>query len=214
MVESKGWSWDLNQAQEWETPSEDSYYYLWRWRSLGFTKLLDLGCGLGRHALQFAREGYSVDAFDLSPEGLVRLKKQTEAEQLTIRITEGDMMKLPYGDEQFDCLFSFHCIYHTDKAGLNRVLSEISRVLRPGGELFLTLNSKSNPSFRNPAYTRIDGNTLLKTHGPEIDVPHCYLDEEEVREVMAGFELLRLRHIQDFHEGGSGWHFFIHARRG
>lgn len=134
-------------------------------------------------------------------------------ENLSIRLHQGDMKQLPFRNNQFDCIFSYHCIYHTDKSGLIQVLEEIHRVLKRGGEIFVTLNSKNSSSFNSSHYPRIDDNTILKSHGAEIEVPQCYLDEHEVREVLKHFQMIRLRLIQDIYEGGSGWHFFIHARK-
>jgi hypothetical protein len=87
------------------------------------------------------------------------------------------------------------------------------RTVREGGEIFITLNSKNSPTFHNPDYPRIDDNTIMKTLGPELGVPQCYLDEQEVREVMKDFGLIRLRLIQDIHDKGCGWHYFVHAKK-
>ena len=51
----------------------------------GETVLLDFGCGLGRHAVFFAKSGFSVSAFDLSREGVARLDEWKEQEGLDIK---------------------------------------------------------------------------------------------------------------------------------
>lgn len=63
---SKAWDWDKNNDEIWFTPSEDSYFLINRWKDKGFNKFLDLGCGRGRHSIQFARYGFEVNSFDLS----------------------------------------------------------------------------------------------------------------------------------------------------
>ena len=57
MVQSKGWDWENANQSAWLKPTEDSYY-LWQvWKEKGYSKLLDLGTGLGRHAVHFAKNG-------------------------------------------------------------------------------------------------------------------------------------------------------------
>ncbi len=43
MIESKPWDWSKNESTQWLIPTIES------WKSKGFKKFLDLGCGLGRH---------------------------------------------------------------------------------------------------------------------------------------------------------------------
>ncbi len=57
------------------------------------------------------------------------------------------MHSLSFENSTFDAVFSFHVIYHTDSKGIKKVISEIERVLKTTGELFVTLNSKNNTSY-------------------------------------------------------------------
>ncbi|MEN2984151.1 MAG: methyltransferase domain-containing protein [Dictyoglomaceae bacterium] len=75
-MESKGWDWNKVKEEIWDNPSEDIYYTLSRWKRLGKTRLLDLGCGKGRHALFFAKEGFEVYALDISESGINILKER------------------------------------------------------------------------------------------------------------------------------------------
>ena len=50
----------------------------------GQLRALDLGCGVGRHALLFARLGFDVSAVDLAEAGLAEVRRGAEAEGLTI----------------------------------------------------------------------------------------------------------------------------------
>lgn len=57
-------------------------------------RLLDLGCGTGRHAMDMAKRGYEVTAVDLSPEMIRYLKQETEQQQLPIQASVGDLRDL------------------------------------------------------------------------------------------------------------------------
>lgn len=213
MAKSKAWDWESVTGTIWHEPSEDAYYYLNRWKKQGFKKFLDLGCGLGRHSILFAQNGFEVDALDLSDKGLEVLKEKAEGLGFQINLSLGDMNSLPYASESFDCLLAYHVISHTDSVGIKKIIEELGRVLKTGGEFFITLCSKNSPSFASGRYKNLDANTILKDEEPEVDVPHFYSDTAGVKELLREFEIIRLRHIEDIYDNTSGWHYFIHGRK-
>ncbi len=192
MIESKPWDWSKNESNKWLIPAIESCYLAEAWTSKGFRDLLDLGSGLGRHSIYFAKKGFNVNAVDLSDYGLDHLNDWAKKEHLTIKAQKSDMLNLPFPDDCFDCLMSYNVIYHTDTAGFIRTLAEIKRVLRPGGEAFLTLISKKSGSYINAdSSRRIDANTILKNESEvEYDVPHFYVDIEDIKNYLADFEFV------------------------
>jgi ubiquinone/menaquinone biosynthesis C-methylase UbiE len=139
MAESRAWNWQsLKSDNEWEEPSEQIHYLTWRWRGKGLGRVLDLGCGLGRHSLFLAESGFEVDAFDLAAEAVGQLREKSQQRGLALSVKHGDMLDLPYPDAVFDYLVAYHVIYHSDCAGVERVISEIHRVLKPGAEIYVT----------------------------------------------------------------------------
>jgi SAM-dependent methyltransferase len=213
-MESVSWNWAaVEERAMWEDPAEESYYLAHRWTRDGRRRVLDLGCGLGRHSLLFARAGMSVDACDLSPDAVRELGERGRAAGLAVTVRRGDMLSLPYPDGAFDCLLAFHVIYHTDRPGLERIVSEIRRVLVPGGELFVTLNSTESPQLRDPRFRRVAPNVIVKTEGAEKGVPHIYVDETDVRELMAGFTLHLFHHKQEIGPDWRAAHWFLLAEK-
>ena len=75
MVISKAWDWQQVVNSRWDNPSEDSLYFLYRWKQKDFTNFLDLGCGKGRHSILFAENGFNVTAVDLSEYSVKKLKE-------------------------------------------------------------------------------------------------------------------------------------------
>lgn len=212
MVESRAWDWKKNDQDFWNDPSEESYYLADRWLKKGYRDFLDLGCGLGRHSLLFARRGFAVRALDLSPDAVTGLRER--GADFGIECACGDMASLPYADETFDCLLAYHVISHTDTAGIREITGEIERVLKKGGEFFVTLCSKKSWSYRDAGYPRHDDNTVIKTgDGPENGIPHFYADDSAVREIFSGLDLINVRLVQDIMVFGSelrdSWHYFI-----
>jgi ubiquinone/menaquinone biosynthesis C-methylase UbiE len=213
MIESKSWNWDIVTEDFWTIPSEDIYYYLNKWLKLGFKIFLDIGCGLGRHSILFAKNGFEAHAFDLSESGLKIFIEQIKNEKLNISVKLGDMLSLPYNDNCFDCILAYHSIYHTDSSGIKKTISEIYRVLKKDGEAFLTFNSKNNPSFKINSNKKIDENTVIKTEGNEANIPHYYADTNDLKYLLKDFKIIKIRQIEDIWEENSSWHYFVNIKK-
>lgn len=215
MCISKPWDWSKSEKAYWLTPSEESYYLAARWQGQGRRALLDLGCGLGRHAVFFAKQGFAVSATDLSAEGIAHLQRWAAQEGLQIPTQQADMLRLPYTDAAFDCVLSYHVLSHTDTAGIRQTLAELRRVLKPGGECFLTLCSKETWSFAEAGFPRLDANTVIKRDsGPEDGVPHFFVSLADIPSLLQGFTLLQVRHIDDCWFDGKAQnskHYYILA---
>ena len=86
MVKSEAWNWAAIADPRWQEPAEEVDHLVERWGRAGKVHLLDLGCGVGRHALFFAARGFEVDAFDLSPSGLAAAEEAAAARGLAVRM--------------------------------------------------------------------------------------------------------------------------------
>jgi SAM-dependent methyltransferase len=97
-------------------------------------RVLEVGCGWGELAEWIAREtGAEVTAVDLSPR-MVAL-----ARERGIDAAVADVQALPFGEGAFDIAVAAWMLYHVPD--LERGLSELARVLRPGGRLVVATNS-------------------------------------------------------------------------
>lgn len=217
---SKAWDWSKNTQDFWNYPSEESYYLLNRWTEKNYKDFLDLGCGLGRHSLLFAQNGFKVHSFDLSEEAISNVREKIAKLSLRKRImcATGDMNELPYKDDSFDCILAYHVISHTDTQGIKRIVKEVNRVLRKGGEFFVTLCSKKAWSFQETGFPKYDDNTVVKKEdGPEDGIPHFYADEITIKELFNNYKLVNVKHVQDMVLNGSelknSWHYFILGER-
>jgi len=213
MIKSKEWNWSANVGDYWKNVADEFLPLALKWKIENLNTVLDLGCGIGRNAIALAKLGFLVSAFDLSEDGLAQLQKEMQRENLSIDIKLGDMLTLPYESAFFDCVLAFHSIYHTDYSGLGKVLSEISRVTKKDGQIFITLNSKDSDAWAIYADRRIDAYTLLKTEGPEVDVPHTYLDYVDVGHLMKEFQIQKIQQIFDYWEGRKHAHFYVTAKK-
>lgn len=191
---TKAWDWSKNTDDYWRIPCIESAFLAERWQAEGLNAFLDLGCGLGRHAVYMGKHGFEVTAFDLSDEAVQATRNWAERENLQIESRTGNMLALPFKNDSFDCIIAYNVIYHTDTIGFQTALEEIRRVLRPGGELFLTLISKNTWSFAHADKSkRIDENTILRNENETGEnIPHFFVDLKDIKQFFTDFELIRL----------------------
>jgi ubiquinone/menaquinone biosynthesis C-methylase UbiE len=114
----------------------------WAFDGLPRTRLLEIGCGMGRTALHFASHFESVDAVDVSPEMVRRARELCPAPNLRFHTIDGASLPL-FEDRTFDAVFSFLVLQHVpSEEVLQSLLSEVSRVLRPGGRAALQFDTR------------------------------------------------------------------------
>ena len=117
-------------------------YAPWMKRVIGFDgfrgkDLLEIGCGTGTDLLQFARAGARVTGLDLTPRSVQIAARRFEVHGLEGKFGIGDAENLAFPDASFDAVYSFGVLHHTPETG--RAVSEIHRVLRPGGQALVML---------------------------------------------------------------------------
>jgi SAM-dependent methyltransferase len=198
------WSSETGRA-EWLDPDPDVASAVPLLRSRGAETVLDLGCGVGRHACFLASAGFQVHAMDASLSGLDFATGQAREFGLDVKFRDGLMTDLPYADASFDYVLSFNVIYHGDGGVVGRAISEIHRVLKPGGLFQGTMLSKRNSNYglgkeiaRNTFI--IDGAEGDKEH------PHYYCDAAELVGLFEDFEILSLFDREHERPGTNHWH--------
>jgi len=102
-------------------------------------RTLDVGCGGGLLAEEFARLGCAVTGIDPSEKSLEAARTHAREAGLAIEYHQGAGERLPFPDGAFEIVYCCDTLEHVDD--LDKVISEISRVLKPGGAfLYDTLN--------------------------------------------------------------------------
>ena len=106
-------------------------------------KILDVGCGTGRHSIEMTKRGYSVTGIDLSESQLARAREKAAIENLKIDFQKHDARNLPFNNE-FDaaimlCEGGFP-LMETDEMNF-QILENAAKALKKGGKfIFTTLN--------------------------------------------------------------------------
>lgn len=177
------------------------------------SRILDLGAGIGRHALAFARAGHHVTALDAAEAATAAIAAAAFAEGLTIATHQAPMTDLPFPDAAFDHVLAWNVIYHGDETVVRRTMAEVARVTRPGGSFMATmLSARRLPVEQAKAKGReISRNTwVFEGEGDKVH-PHYFCTAPELLSLMWGFEVVTL--FDRPHEKPGSWHWHLLAER-
>lgn len=102
-------------------------------------RVLDIGCGYGRHAMEMAARGYKTVGLDLSLPLLIRATDAARRVGVNVDFVHGDMREMTF-DSEFDSAYCFYTTFgYFDDDTNRRVAAGIAKALKPGGRFVLEL---------------------------------------------------------------------------
>jgi ubiquinone/menaquinone biosynthesis C-methylase UbiE len=206
-------TWDeLFQQEEfrWREPHPAVVEFAKLLQARRLQRVLDLGCGTGRHLIYLAKEGCEVHGTDISQTGLTYARQWLSQEGLAAELKQSDMTAIPYPDGFFDAIISIFVIYHGTVEAMSRAIAEIYRVLRFGGLALLTFISTR--SYRYGRGEEIEPGTFIPDEGVDAGVPHHYSDRGEVEDLLKKFAILKMELVERIDEQGrrhSHWEVVV-----
>ncbi len=112
--------------------------------------LLDIPCGIGRHAIEFAARGFDVTGVDFSARALAKAAGDAAAEGVNVQLMEADMREVEF-DRTFDSAYCFFGSFgYFDDAGNLQMARSVRRALRDGGKFLIDTHLVETllPKFR------------------------------------------------------------------
>jgi len=187
--------WDsifLKDGRHFLEPHEDMGRVIRLFTEGGVRRVLDIGCGSGRHTVFLAQHGFRVTGMDVSPEGLRLTRQWLREKSVRARLLKGDFFEpFAFADAAFDGAIAVQSIHHGTHDRIRTCIGEMARVVRPGGIVFVSVTVTS---FRRWAtdFETIAPRTYVPRDGPEAGVPHYVYTQALLRKDFARFEIIDL----------------------
>jgi len=182
-------------------------------------RILDLGCGSGRHTVYLARKGFELHGFDIAEEGIKIAEEWLKKEGLRAGFKTGSIYeKLPYKDNFFDAVISTNAIHHGNIEEIRTAVKEVERVLRPEGFIFITVRKRKFRKFykkgtviekygkQKTRYKITAPRTYIPMEGGEKGLPHYLFNKEIIQTEFKHFK------IQDIWTDNAKRHYCFLAR--
>lgn len=122
-------------------------------------RILDLGCAVGCHAIEFARHGHVTAGIDILPQMIERGRELVASLELSerCRLVTGDVRYLDryFEPASFDVAVSCDTFEHLDDASLLETLASLRRVVRPGGKLIVQTSPGRHYYWFEPDRTKL-----------------------------------------------------------
>ncbi len=162
-------------------------------RESGAKRVLDLGCGTGRHLVYLAGQGFETYGIDASETAISMSDEWLKQEGLRAELRTHRMEEpFPYTDGFFDGLISIQVIHHNLMKEILVTVGEIARVLTPGGLLFVTVPLPGSIPVHPENDWKlepVEPGTYLPRAGRESGILHHYFTKEEIPIVFSPFDI-------------------------
>jgi ubiquinone/menaquinone biosynthesis C-methylase UbiE len=194
-----GWDWESlsdKATQKWLIPEGRILALIPELKLEKSMTIYDLGCGLGRHSIFFASQGFKVAGSDISTAAVQATQENLKKLKLTAQIDQGKMTEITQPDASFDLVIAFKVIFHGLKPDIVKTLAEIYRILKPGG--FFFGNFRGFDSEYEDLPIIIDDHTRIDDTPPEKGIPHYFCNKEDVIGFLKPFLIKSLEYIVNY----------------
>lgn len=162
-------------------------------------RILDAGCGNGRHVVFFAEQGFEVYGLDISEEAVEIANAWLGKKGLRAHLAIGDIRKLPFEDGYFDVVISYGVLDHIMFAEAKKAFQEIKRVCCDGGYIYITLRSAEDSEYGRGK--EVGGNSFILQEGYEKGIIQHFFDLEEIGRLVKGLKIFDIEcHEEKFPE--------------
>lgn len=191
-------AWDKafkKQGKIFITPQQDMPKIVKFFNKNRVRRILDLGCGSGRHVIFLAKKGFDVYGIDIAKHGIEIAKKWLKEEKLEAILKVSDIYaRLPYEDNFFDAIISIKTLHHGKIEDIRRLINEMKRILRPGGLIFITIRKevtkKYIPKEKLHGIKIIAPRTYIILGGPEKGMPHYRFNRKILKKEFKNFKIV------------------------
>jgi ubiquinone/menaquinone biosynthesis C-methylase UbiE len=172
------------------------------------TKILDLGCGAGRHVYFLANENIDAHGVDISKDGIAYTQKLLSENGLKANLEVSSVDSIPFADEYFDGIICYAVLYYCKSEQIGKAAKEIYRVLKHNGLAFIEVRDIND--YRFGQGKEIEKNTFLiseedcqKNAFNENGMVMHFFTEEEIKSLFKDFKNITIDKIIESHENSK-----------
>jgi len=111
--------------------------------------VLDVGTGHGTQAIELAKRGYLVDAFDFSPSSVEKAAKVALAEGAPVHFFTADILDFE-SEKKYDIVIDRACLHCIGPWDHQRYVERVAALVKPGGTFFLKCYNTKLPQYKKP----------------------------------------------------------------
>ena len=200
-----------NQRFRPKYPSEVVVQFVFRnFERNGEKKVLDLGCGAGRHVFFLGNENIIPYGVDYSDEGIEYTKQMLEEygmKQYAENMRGASLIDLPFNDEYFDGIICYGVLYYLDKNDIEKATEQMYRVLKKGGKVLLVVRSVNDYRYKKERLTDKEKNTIIieeknkdKCAYSENGMLMHFFEENELKLLFSKFKKVTIDYIEESHD--------------
>jgi len=164
--------------------SEDYKHHWLDQRCASGKKIIDFACGNGENGIYAASVGAECIGIDISPEGVANSNKNAEKFKVSdhCKFVEMDGENMTFEDNTFDLGVEYGALHHVD---LDAALSELARVIKPGGDMICIEAMRHNPLIhwyrKRTTHLRTEWEVEHILGVESLDVMRKYFNDVEVK---------------------------------
>jgi ubiquinone/menaquinone biosynthesis C-methylase UbiE len=179
----------------------------------GAKRILDLGCGAGRHSILLSKVGFQVVALDISGTALETLEASLKNAFIdNVTLVKQEMGELPFIDDYFDGVICTNVLHHGKLVQVKQATKEIHRVMKEGASAFVV--ALSTADFRRGNGRKLEPNTYVFTEGEERGIIHHFFPRKELKSCFGKFEVISFEErLIPVEEGGNRAHFLVRLKK-
>jgi SAM-dependent methyltransferase len=199
------WGGDEDHSY-WERPAPEILEFMKSVSPDERPEVLDLGSGLGRHAIAFARAGFSVTAVDRSERAVSRLAERARELGLGIRVIVCDALSEALSGESFDIVLAYNVIYHGYRHEFGAAIERVRCLLKPGGLFYFTCPTRRDDKYDTGR--ELAPHTFSSDRSVTPGDMHYFPDEKDLETFLWGFRELRRETREGYWENRGRRQFY------
>ncbi|AJC86770.1 class I SAM-dependent methyltransferase [Campylobacter sp. RM16704] len=166
-------------------------------------KILDLGCGAGRHLKFLAENGFDAYGCDYSEKSIEICHHIIK--DYNVKLNVSSIEQLPYEDSFFDGLICYGVLYYSPKSTIEQSIKEIYRILKKNAKAFIVLRSLEDYRYLNGIYVnnnevvineKYETRSGFKENGMRI----TFFNKKELYYMFSEFEKITINSMRISHE--------------